>query len=118
MKPTSETYLYLHELRDLWNVSANHIRHWKRDGLLPGHTTVSGLLFHKNDIANFARKHASLLRAAVVEKEVENIRKTQMAFEFSTLIHNLESPFGETYPTGMAMVIHTRKFDTSRLKGT
>jgi len=109
MERKIETYLYLGQLLELWRVDSKDLKRWSRDGLLPRLRANYQDLFHKDDIRNFEQKWSSELHRARVKKEVENLKRTQMAFEFSTLIHQCESPFGEDLPYPMEGVSHRKK---------
>lgn len=84
-----QTWLDLIELRKRWKVSRAWLIRLHRAGRLPIVSTVNGPLVHKDHYEAFERLHPEEIRLGVVEKEVEDITRTQLKFEFSDLIHDL-----------------------------
>ena len=109
MKHKMETWLYIHELRDYWKVETAIIRRWGRDGILPSLSSAMGRLFHKDDIAKFEKNWPNHLLHAQVQKEVEDIRKTQMELDFCTTIHMASDPFGDIPDAPRGPIVHKTK---------
>lgn len=88
--PKEQTWFDLVELRKSWNVSRAWLQRQIRAGNLLSVKTVNGQLVHKSEVRKFVRDFGHLLRCGQVEKEVEDIAASQLHFEFSNTIHELE----------------------------
>lgn len=106
MEQPLETYYYTRQLQELWKVDVSDLRRWRRDGLLLALKTTTEYLFHIDDIRKFETKHATQLLRARCAKEVDNIRKTQLAFDFSTLIQDLDAQWVDKMHVRRGEVFH------------
>lgn len=89
--PKDQTWFAVKDLRERWRVSRSWISKQCREHKLIFVTTVNGVLFHRDTVHLFEELHGRLLHLGQVEKEVEDIARSQLQLEFSDVVHELSS---------------------------